>query len=257
MENDMKRTKRVVVAASALMLALLFCQTGFAVNAPAKKIDLGTERARVSYAIGVTVGINLREIKDTIQMDVLVQAINDVLAGDDKIQMDQQSLRTTLTEFQKKTQQAFAQKQKTAGDKNRVEGEKFLRDNAKKPGITVTASGLQYKVIRMGTGPTPKASDVVKIHYRGMLINGTEFDSSYKRNEPVTFPLNKVIPAWSEGVRLMKVGSKYLFYAPAALAYGDKGAGSVIAPNAVLVFDIELLGIEKPAAAANKPSAAK
>ena len=128
---------------------------------------------------------------------------------------------------------------------NKEEGIKFLQENAKKTGVKTTKSGLQYKVIKEGTGPSPKEADTVKVHYRGRLINGTEFDSSYSRGEPAVFPLNRVIKGWTEGLQLMKVGGKYELYIPPELAYGDKGAGSTIGPGATLIFEVELLGIEK------------
>jgi FKBP-type peptidyl-prolyl cis-trans isomerase len=124
-------------------------------------------------------------------------------------------------------------------------GQAFLKENAKKPGVVVTASGLQYLVLTKGDGPKPAATDRVTVNYRGTLINGTEFDSSYKRGQPATFPLNRVIPGWTEGVQLMPVGSKYRFFIPPELAYGKRGAGGLIGPDATLVFEVELLGIEK------------
>ncbi len=123
-------------------------------------------------------------------------------------------------------------------------GEKFLAENAGKPGVTTTASGLQYKVVQAGTGAKPKATDTVRVHYRGTFIDGREFDSSYSRGEPISFPLNRVIAGWTEGVQLMPVGSTYEFYIPYKLAYGERGAGGAIPPYAALVFQVELLGIE-------------
>ena len=136
-------------------------------------------------------------------------------------------------------------KNKDLAKKNTEEGAAFLAANKKKPGIKTTASGLQYKVLKEGTGPVPKKTDTVSTHYRGTLLDGTEFDSSIARNEPATFPVTGVIPGWTEALQLMKVGSKWQLFIPAELAYRDQGAGADIGPNAVLVFDIELLGIEK------------
>ena len=124
-----------------------------------------------------------------------------------------------------------------------AKGEKFLQDNAAKEGVTTTASGLQYKVITEGTGKSPKATDTVLVHYAGTLINGTEFDSSYKRKEPIEFPLNRVIPGWTEGVQLMKEGAKFRFFIPSKLAYGPRGAGRDIGPNEALIFEVELLKV--------------
>jgi FKBP-type peptidyl-prolyl cis-trans isomerase FkpA len=123
-------------------------------------------------------------------------------------------------------------------------GEAFLRENATKEGITATPSGLQYEVLTPAEGPLPKATDTVRVHYRGTLLNGDEFDSSYKRGEPISFPLNRVIPGWTEGLQLMPVGSKYRLFIPSDLAYGPRGAGGLIGPNETLIFEVELLGIE-------------
>lgn len=242
----MKRSKLVVLFVGILLLVGLGCQTGNA-GETGKKVSLDTEKAKVGYAIGFNMGQNLRSIKDEIDLGVLLQGMNDGIAGDDKAQMTQENMQNVLVEFQKKQRELFDQKRKASGEKNKVEGEAFLKENAKKPGVVTTASGLQYKVITQGTGPTPKATDTVKVHYRGTLIDGTEFDNSYKRGQPATFALNRVIPAWTEGVQLMKVGSKYMIFAPSNIAYGERGAGQIITPNAVLIFEVELLGIEPPA----------
>jgi FKBP-type peptidyl-prolyl cis-trans isomerase len=151
-------------------------------------------------------------------------------------------------------QQQFAQKQQERQIKETIEmitenkkaAEDFLKENAGKEGVTTTESGLQYKVITQGEGPKPKAEDVVKVHYKGTLLDGTEFDSSYSRNEPAVFPLNQVIPGWTEAVQLMNVGSKFKLFLPPDLAYGDRGAPPVIEPGSMLVFEVELLGIEPP-----------
>ncbi len=128
---------------------------------------------------------------------------------------------------------------------NQKEGEAFLAANAKKPGVKTLPSGLQYLVLKEGTGKQPSATDLVTVHYSGTLINGTEFDSSYRRGQPATFPLNQVIKGWTEGVQLMKEGAKYRFFIPPQLAYGARGAGGVIGPNATLIFDVELLSVQK------------
>jgi FKBP-type peptidyl-prolyl cis-trans isomerase FklB len=130
-------------------------------------------------------------------------------------------------------------------EKNQKEGAAFLADNAKKPGVKILPSGLQYIVITEGTGKQPSATDMVTVHYRGTLINGTEFDSSYKRGQAASFPLNQVIKGWTEGVQLMKEGAKYRFFIPPQLAYGPRGAGALIGPNATLIFDVELLSVQK------------
>ncbi|MGD8385358.1 MAG: FKBP-type peptidyl-prolyl cis-trans isomerase, partial [Lysobacterales bacterium] len=144
--------------------------------------------------------------------------------------------------IEKRKQEQAAEKAKV-GAKNLAEGQKFLAENKTKPGVKTTASGLQYQVIKMGEGPKPKSTDTVKVNYRGTLLNGTEFDSSYARKEPISFALDRVIPGWTEGLQLMPVGSKFKFFVKPELAYGENGGGP-IPPNATLIFDVELLGIE-------------
>jgi FKBP-type peptidyl-prolyl cis-trans isomerase FklB len=153
-------------------------------------------------------------------------------------------MRETLNAFQKQTMSKMEAKQKVDGEKNVKEGEAFLAANGKKDGVKTLASGLQYKVIKTGTGKTPKATDTVKVHYHGTLTDGTVFDSSVERGEPATFPVNGVIPGWIEALQLMKEGDKWQLVIPPKLAYGERGAGGKIGPNSVLVFDVELLSIE-------------
>lgn len=131
----------------------------------------------------------------------------------------------------------------TSPEENKVAGEKFLAENGKNPGIVTTASGLQYQVLQEGNGASPKATDEVTVHYKGTTIDGKEFDSSYSHGAPATFPLNRVIPGWTEGVQLMKEGAKYRFFIPSQLAYGERGAGSRIGPNSALIFDVELIKV--------------
>ena len=135
--------------------------------------------------------------------------------------------------------------QEAAGP-NKIEGQKFLEANMLKEGVTTTASGLQYKVIKAGSGNKPKATDTVTVHYQGTLVNGTEFDSSYRRGQPVSFPVNGVIPGWTEALQLMEAGAKWQIVIPSNLAYGDRGAGPQIGPNATLIFEIELISIQEP-----------
>ena len=172
----------------------------------------------------------------------------------EKARDDPNAMKATMANFQKKAKELYDKQRQEAGEKNKVDGEAFLKENAKKEGVVSTASGLQYKVLIQGTGPIPKATDMVKVHYRGTLIDGTEFDSSFKRGQPAVFALNRVIPAWTEGVQLMKAGAKYMFFAPANLAYGERGAGQNIGPNSTLIFEVELLGIEPPAPTAPEPT---
>ncbi|MGJ0490405.1 FKBP-type peptidyl-prolyl cis-trans isomerase [Methylobacter sp.] len=138
----------------------------------------------------------------------------------------------------------FSMANATTPEENKAAGEAFLAENAKKPNIITTASGLQYEILKKGEGATPSATDNVTVHYKGTTIDGNEFDSSYSRGEPATFPLNRVIPGWTEGVQLMQEGAKYRFYIPSDLAYGAHGAGRLIGPNSTLIFDVELINIQ-------------
>ena len=182
-----------------------------------------------------------------INPDALAAGMRDGLAN--KPKMTETEVRDTMTAFEKD----MVEKQKAAGEKNATDGAKFLEDNKKKPGVKTTASGLQYKSLKEGTGPQPKASDTVTVNYRGTLMDGSEFDSSYKRNEPTTFPLGGVIKGWTEGLQLMKKGSKYQFFIPANLAYGERSPGAGIPPNSTLIFEVELLDIKTPAPGASAP----
>ena len=205
-----------------------------------KSPQLKDQKDKVSYSIGLNIGFNLNRQNVQINPDVLSAGIKDAIAGKPQLTTDQ--VKEVMTTFEKDMQQ----KQKAAGEKNASEGAKFLEENKKKEGVKTTASGLQYKAIKEGTGAQPKATDTVTVNYRGTLINGTEFDSSYKRGEPASFPLNGVIKGWTEGLQLMKVGSKYQFFVPPNLAYGERSVGPDIAPNSTLIFEVELLDA-KPA----------
>ncbi|MCU0285502.1 MAG: FKBP-type peptidyl-prolyl cis-trans isomerase [Acidobacteria bacterium] len=241
----MKRLTVFVMFVGILLLMVLGCQAGN--EGGNKKVTLDTEKAKVSYGIGFSMGESLKPIKDEVELETVLQGLRDGLQGGDKAQMNPEDIKKTLIEFQQKQSEIMVKKRQESAGKNKAEGEAFLKENAKKEGVVTTGSGLQYKALIQGTGPTPKATDMVKVHYRGTLLDGTEFDSSYKRGQPATFALNRVIPAWTEGVQLMKVGAKYMFFAPANLAYGERGAGQNIGPNSTLIFEVELLGIEPPA----------
>src|SRR5947208_14030674 len=210
-----------------------------------KSPQLKDQKDKVSYSIGLNIGFNLNRQNVQINPDVLAAGIKDAIAGKPQLTTDQ--VKEVMTTFEKDMQQ----KQKAAGEKNASEGAKFIEENKKKEGVKTTASGLQYKAIKEGTGAQPKATDTVTVNYRGTLINGTEFDSSYKRAEPASFPLNGVIKGWTEGLQLMKVGSKYQFFVPPNLAYGERAVGPDIAPNSTLIFEVELLDAKPPAASAS------
>lgn len=199
---------------------------------------------KTSYALGLNIGQQLKEmgLKGTLVVDDFAAAVNDMVEGK-PLQMSATEANQVLSAFfadMEKRQQAAAAE---AGKVAKENGEKFLAENAKKAGITVTASGLQYEVLTEGNGRQPKATDTVRCHYHGTLIDGTVFDSSYQRNEPCDFGLNQVIKGWTEGVQLMKEGAKYRFYIPYNLAYGERGAGASIPPYSALIFDVELLKV--------------
>ncbi len=213
-----------------------------------KKTPLKDQKDKSSYAIGLNIGMNFNKQKIAINPDVFVAGVKDGLAG--KPQMTEAEVRETMTNLEKDMES----KQKEASQKNASDGEKFLAENKKKEGVKTTASGLQYKVIKEGTGPQPKATDTVTVNYRGTLIDGTEFDSSYKRGQPATFPLNAVIKGWTEGLQLMKVGSKYQIFIPASLGYGERGAGADIGPNSTLIFEVELMDTKAAAGPSPAPT---
>lgn len=222
--------------ALAMLLLLVSPLTVFAVDKPVSLED------RVSYGVGMNIARDFKTQDINVNPDLLAQGIKDAQAGGETL-MTEDEVQKTITELQQMLQAKQAAKAKEIGDKNQKEGAEFLAANAKKEGVKTTASGLQYKVIEPGNGKTPTATDKVKVNYRGMLIDGKEFDSSYKRGEPATFPVNGVIKGWTEALQMMKEGAKYQIYIPAELAYGERGAGPMIGPNATLIFDVELLEV--------------
>ena len=207
---------------------------------------LETRKQQVSYMVGMSIGKNLEGIKDEIDVDVVEKAMRTMIAGEKPL-MDEKQAQEVGAAFQQEMQIKQIAKAAAEGKKNLEEGAAFLADNAKKPGVQTTPSGLQYQMVSEGTGPKPKADDVVRVHYKGALLDGETFDSSYDRGEPATFPLAAVVPGWQEGIQLMPVGSKFKLWVPGKLGYGDKvPPGAPIGPNATLVFDVELLEIVKP-----------
>jgi FKBP-type peptidyl-prolyl cis-trans isomerase FklB len=212
-----------------------------------KSTPLKDSKDKVSYSIGLNIGFNLKKQNVSINPDTFVLGLKDALAG--KPQMTEEQVKETMTAFEKE----MIDKQKAAGVKNGADGEKFLAENKKKEGVKTTASGLQYKVVKEGSGAQPKETDTVIANYRGTLIDGTEFDSSYKRGQPATFPVSGVIKGWTEALQMMKVGSKFQLFIPATLAYGERAIGADIGPNSTLIFEVELLDV-KPAAGANPSS---
>ena len=209
-----------------------------------ENLVLKSEKEKVSYSIGVEIGSTLKKQALDIEPEVLVKAIKDVLAGG-KMLMTEEEVIETLTSFKKDFIAKKQELEKQLGEKNKKEGSSFLAENQKKEGVKTLPSGLQYKVIKSGSGKKPKLDDTVTTHYRGSLIDGTEFDSSYRRGKPVTFPVNQVIPGWTEALQLMEEGAKWELFVPSNLAYGEKGAGNEIGPNATLIFEVELISVQE------------
>ncbi|MBI5905975.1 MAG: FKBP-type peptidyl-prolyl cis-trans isomerase [Deltaproteobacteria bacterium] len=211
----------------------------FAADAPA----LQGEKEKLGYSIGMDIGGNLKRQAIEVDADALAKGFKDTYTGG-KTLLTEEEGKQTILDFQKKMMAKQAEAMKQKADTNKADGEKFLAENGKKEGVKTLASGLQYKEITAGTGKSPKATDTVTTHYKGTLIDGTEFDSSYKRGEPATFPVSGVIPGWTEALQLMKEGSKWQLFIPSSLAYGERGAGRDIGPNATLVFEVELISVK-------------
>jgi FKBP-type peptidyl-prolyl cis-trans isomerase FklB len=206
--------------------------------------ELKDLKAKASYSIGIGLGQNIRNMTADVDVDLIAKGIRDGMAGG-KYLLTEEQIKAALQEYQEQLNAKHAIAAKAIGEKNKKEGEAFLAENKKKPGVVALPSGLQYKELAAGTGKTPKATDTVSTHYKGTLINGTEFDSSYKRGQPASFPVNGVIPGWTEALQKMKVGSKWQLFIPGELAYGENPPpGSPIGPNSVLLFEIQLLGVQ-------------
>ncbi|HLO09057.1 MAG TPA: FKBP-type peptidyl-prolyl cis-trans isomerase [Desulfobacteria bacterium] len=211
----------------------------FAADVP----ELKTDKEKISYSIGMDIGGNLKRGSVEVDPDLLARGLKDSYGGGKTILTEDQA-RQALEDFQKALMAKQAETMKILSEKNKADGERFLAENAKKEGVKVLPSGLQYKEITPGTGKSPKTDDTVTTHYKGTLIDGTEFDSSYKRGQPATFPVSGVIPGWTEALQLMKEGAKWQLFVPSNLAYGERGAGQVIGPNATLIFEVELLTVK-------------
>jgi FKBP-type peptidyl-prolyl cis-trans isomerase FklB len=217
----------------------------------AEETVLKTDEDKVGYSIGYQIGGDFKQQGISLKPDMLSKGVQDALAGAQPA-MKPDEMEKTMSDLRQRVAQAQQEAQKNAGEKNLTAGKAFLDENAKKQGVTTLPSGLQYSVETEGTGAKPKATDTVTVHYRGTLTDGTEFDSSYTRGKPAEFRVDQVIKGWTEALQLMKQGSKWKIVIPSALAYGERGAGP-IGPNSVLLFDVELLGINEPEKKAGEP----
>lgn len=228
---------------SRLMIILCMALAASPVFA-GEKLELKTQKDKVSYAIGLDVGNGLKKNDVDVDADVLARAVRDVLAGNKPL-MTEDEVKTSIMELQKELQAKQQERAKVQSEKNKKDGEAYLAQNKTKAGVKTLPSGLQYKVITEGKGKSPKATDTVTVQYAGTLVDGTEFDSSYKRGQPATFPVNGVIKGWTEALQLMKEGAKWQLVIPPDLAYGANGTpGGPIGPNAVLIFEVELVSIK-------------
>jgi FKBP-type peptidyl-prolyl cis-trans isomerase FklB len=209
-----------------------------------ENLVLKSQKDKVSYIIGMEIGKNFKKQSIDIDPDILVKGIKDAISGGKPL-LTEQEIQENMVTFQKEMMAKQEELAKKLGEKNKKEGEAFLTESKKKEGVKTLPSGLQYKVIKAGTGKKPKPTDTVTTQYRGTLIDGTEFDSSYRRGQPVSFPVTGVIPGWTEALQLMEEGAKWQLFIPPNLAYGERGAGRDIGPNATLIFEIELVSIQE------------
>lgn len=234
--------KHPILALAAVFILTAYTNISFAQKSKKKEKTtetvLKTEIDKVSYSLGVSIGSNLkRNGVDSLNAEAMAAALRDVYTSAG-LKISEDSAKIVLDNYFMKLRDMQDQKSKT-------ESKKFLEDNKKKEGVVELPSGLQYKVLKQGTGPKPVPSDTVTVHYTGKLVDGSVFDSSVERNEPATFPVSMVIPGWTEALQLMPVGSKWTLFIPSSLGYGEQGAGGIIPPNATLIFDVELLSIGK------------
>jgi len=221
-----------------LAVGLFACQ-----SSTQNKAQLKSSKDSISYSIGINIGNNLKSQMVDVDPNIVAQGIKDILDSN-KTLITAEQAQEIIMAFQKQLMAKHEETMKGQADKNKKEGEAFLAENKKKDGVVSLPNGMQYKVITMGTGKKPKATDTVTVNYRGTLIDGKEFDSSYKHGEPATFPLTQVIKGWTDGLQLMPVGSKFQFFIPSELAWGERGTGQLIQPNAIVIFEVELLSIK-------------
>lgn len=242
------KSKRILMGtllgASILVATGCNANNGHGQTNPKQSITItekSPELEKVGYSFGYLMGQSNKEMIDDLNVDAFDKGFRDAYSGQ-KSALTEEQMQQVLMDYQKKKEEEFVKERQAKAEQNKEAGEKFLAENAKKEGVKTTASGLQYKVIKEGTGKSPKATDIVKVNYEGKLIDGTIFDSS-QPGQPVEFPLDKMIPGWTEGLQLMKEGGKYQLFIPASLAYGEAG-NPAIEPNSTLVFDIDLLEVK-------------
>jgi FKBP-type peptidyl-prolyl cis-trans isomerase FklB len=222
--------------------AILFVAFLSGICLAAEKPELKGEKEKISYSIGYQIGGDFKRQGIELAPDLLVKGIQDAVGGTEP-RVPPQEMRKTLADLKRKVEADARKRHREQAGKNRAEGEAFLAANGKKEGVVTLPSGLQYKVLAAGKGTSPNPTDNVTVHYRGILVDGTEFDSSYKRNKPATFRVDRVIPGWKEALPMMKEGGKWRLFVPSKLAYGERGAGSKIPPESTLVFEIELISV--------------
>ncbi|MBP1724297.1 MAG: FKBP-type peptidyl-prolyl cis-trans isomerase [Deltaproteobacteria bacterium] len=235
-EKGVRMILRLLVTA----LFVLACGSAGAQDKPSLK----DQKEKISYIIGMDIGMNFKKQSVDIDPDLVARGIKDGVSGAKPL-LSEQEAREVMASFEKEMRAKQEAAQKVAGEKNKKQGEAFLAENKKKEGVKTLPSGLQYKVIKAGTGKKPAATDTVTTHYKGTLIDGTEFDSSYKRGKPATFPVGGVIPGWTEALQLMEEGAKWQLFIPPNLAYAERGAGQVIGPHTTLIFEVELISIQE------------
>lgn len=232
----------------AVLILPFFLFSGCKEQKETKLTELKTPAEKLGYALGSDIGQSFKKNEMDIDTKAFYQGFEDGVS-EAKLLLTPEEIREIQQAAIAEMKNKMAQKQKEIAEKNKKEGEAFLAENAKKEGVTTTASGLQYEVITEGTGAIPVATDRVQVNYSGKLIDGTEFDSSYKRGKPSTFAVKGVIPGWTEALQLMKTGSKWRIFVPSTLAYKERGAGKTIGPNSTLIFEIEVVSIEEQKAA--------
>ena len=208
-------------------------------------VKLDNDEHKTSYVVGYDMGKNFKRILTAVNLDYFFRGMKDAVAEKEALLKKEES-DAVIAKFRSEMMKRDEERRKKQGEKNKIEGETFLAENAKRDGVKVTESGLQYEVLKEGEGPYAKPSEFVKVEYKGTLIDGTEFDSTAKQGGPMVINPNGVIDGWSEGIKLMKEGSRYRFYLPPELAYGERGMGNAVGPNAVLIFEVNFLNIEAP-----------